>query len=193
MTKEKLKDLVQVVPRIPKNEITTSDGIKFTVKTNDIIELTEDQFNDLAATVLRRKSQYIIKSGVDIASLEADQVSEVLNKISEIIGDSQNPLEDNLIRMSSHISDEHALNTDLLKKRKWYRDSIDELYGDIVNVIKEANHVRKAKIKFSGYKNESLKVFTYTVVGVKINGDDGEVSIAFINDDTDLILAVTIV
>lgn len=181
------------VPTSPVKKVTTKDGIEFTLSTNDIIELTEEQFNDLAITVLRRRASYIVKDGVDIASLTNTQVSEILREINVRIGDSSDPLEDSLIRISEHIQDDHASNPITLMKRGWYRDTITEVYDDIVSVIKEANHVRKAIIKFDDTTHETRPKFTFTVIGVKVNGDQGEVSIAFIEDAHDLILAVTII
>jgi hypothetical protein len=174
--------------------ITTKDGVTFTIYTDDVIGLTEEQFNHLAATVLRRKADYIVKDGVDITSLTTEQVQTVLNEISKIISDSINPLEDNLISISRHISTDHAANISELRKRGWYRDTVLELYNDIVNVIRESTYVRKVIIKFNPQKKECMPKFTFTVVGEKLNGEQGEVSIAFIEDnDGKLILAVTII
>lgn len=186
----------EVITETTTRTITTKDGVEFSIYiyTNDVIELTEEQFIHLAATVLRRKADYIVKDGVDIASLTTEQVQSVLNEITGIIGKSLNPLEDNLINISQHISRDHATNTRELIRRGWYRDSILEVYNDIVNVIRESTNVRKAILKFDSHKQECLPNFTFTVIGVKVNGEQGEVSIAFIEDDTDkLILAVTII
>ncbi len=174
-------------------EVVTCDGIEFLICTNDVIELTEEQFNKLALTVLKRKAEYIRKDGVDIATLNSEQINNIINEIHNIIGDSNDPLKDNLIRISSHIADEHACNTEELEKRGWYRNTIQELYDDIVNVIKKANDVRKAKLKFRTNENKSYQKFTFTIIGIKINGDLGEVVIAFMEDNNELILAVTII
>jgi len=176
-----------------EKHVTTKDGIIFSIVVNDVIDLTEEQFNNLASTVLRRKAEYIIKDGVDIASLTQEQIQNVLSEIEFIIGDSLDPLEDNLINISQHIIRDHATNVELLKKRGWYRDDIYDVYDDIVNVIRKAMNVRKAIIKFHPTKRECLPKFTFTIIGVKVDGEQGEVSIAFIEDDNRLILAVTII
>jgi hypothetical protein len=187
------EDVVEDSSLHPERKVLTSDGIEFIISTSDVIELTEKQFNNLAAIVLRRKSEYIRKDGVDIATLNSDQINDILLEIDRRIGDVENPLEQNLINISNHISDDHAVNPGELRRRGWYRDTIQELYDDIVSVIKEAHNVRKAKIKFNKTENKTLPTFTYTILGVKVNGDEGEVSIAFIEDNDDLILAVTII
>ncbi|MNC78075.1 hypothetical protein D3C75_1302020 [compost metagenome] len=79
-----------------------------------------------------------------------------------------------------------------MKNRGWYRDSVQELYDDIVSVIKESKTVEKAKLKIHTKKKQSLPKFTFTILGVKVNGEDGRVSIAFMEDQEGLILAVTI-
>ncbi|WP_340031206.1 hypothetical protein NSQ20_26305 [Paenibacillus sp. FSL K6-1122] len=185
-------DIISSVEGYEK-KVTTRDGIEFTVSTDDVIELTEEQFNALALNVLRKKAEYIRKDGVDIASLNQDQISNVLSEIKGRLDQSDDPLGENLIRLSEHITDDHALNPDLLQKRGWYRDSVQELYDDIINVIKQADDVRKAKLKFHKIKEQSMPTFTFTVIGIKVDGSQGEVSIAFIKDDSGLILAVTII
>lgn len=184
------EDTVQELVHTQK--VVTKDGVEFTVTTNDILELTEEQFNHLAVTVLRRKAEYIRKDGVDIATLTPDQIYNVLNEITVRLKDSENPLGDNLIQISKHIQDDHVYNHELLKKRGWYRDTIQEIYDDIVSVIKEAHDVRKAIIKFHPSKDTTIPKFTFTVLGVKTCGEAGEVSIAFIDSD-EFILAVTII
>lgn len=178
---------------VKTNTIKTSDGFEFTIDTKDVIELTEDQFNSLAATVLRRKAKYIRKDGVDIASLTSEQVQAVIQEISKRVGDSENPIKDNLVKISDHIISDHATKPVTLKKRGWFRDTINEVYDDIASVIKEVKHVRKAIVKFHPTKEKAIPKFTFTVLGLKVNGDEGEVAIAFIEDDGDLILAVTII
>ncbi|MDT9720790.1 hypothetical protein QVE09_17875 [Paenibacillus sp. ClWae2A] len=185
-------DIISSVEGYEK-KVTTRDGIEFTVSTDDVIELTEKQFNALALNVLRKKAEYIRKDGVDIASLNQDQISNVLSEIKGRLDQSDDPLGENLIRLSEHITDDHALNPNLLQKRGWYRDSVQELYDDIINVIKQADDVRKAKLKFHKIKEQSMPTFTFTVIGIKVDGSQGEVSIAFIKDDSGLILAVTII
>lgn len=174
--------------------VTTKDGLVFTVHTRDVIKLTAEQFNHLATTVLKRKAAYIVKDGVDIAALTTGQVQAVLNEIRNVIGESIDPLADSLISISRHIAHDHARNTAQLTRRGWYRDSILELYKDIVNVIKESTHVRKAILKFNPFNLRSYPTFTFTVAGVKVNGEQGEVAIAFSEDDANkIIIAVTII
>lgn len=174
-------------------KVTTKDGIEFIVSTDDVIDLTEEQFNDLAVNVLRKKAEYIRKDGVDIASLTQEQIYIVLDEIKVRLGDSKDPLGENLIRISDHIIDDHASNPSVLQSRGWYRDDIQEVYDDIVSVIKESQTVRKAKIKFLKKKEQSGPKFTFTVIGIKVDGEEGQVSIAFIEDSDGLILAVTII
>jgi Glu-tRNA(Gln) amidotransferase subunit E-like FAD-binding protein len=183
----------EILMKTVSQKITTSDGIEFTVSTNDVVDLTEQQFNNLAATVLRRKAAYIRKDGVDIASLTKEQVDTVISEIYKRISGSEDPFKDDLIRISDHIIDDHASKPETLKKRGWYRDEIQEVYDDIINVIKEVYNVRKAIVKFHKSKGETLPKFTFTIIGIKVNGEEGEVSIAFIEDSTDFVLAVTII
>ncbi|WP_410514123.1 hypothetical protein PaeBR_06885 [Paenibacillus sp. BR2-3] len=178
---------------IIEKKVTTKDRIEFLVSTDDVIELTEEQFNTLAVNVLRKKAEYIRKDGVDIASLTQDQINDILDEIKFRVGDSEDPLGENLIRISEHILDDHATKPEVLQKRGWYRDDIQEVYDDIVSVIKESQTVRKAKIKFLLNKEQTSPKFTFTVIGIKVNGDEGQVSIAFIEDPNSLILAVTII
>lgn len=173
--------------------IKTKDGIEFTVTTNDVITLTSDQFNELAATVIRRKASYIVKDGVDIVSLNEDQIAAVLAEIKDRTSNSEDPLKDDLIRISGHIIKDHSTNPKELERRGWYRDTVDEIFADIVSVIRAARDVQKAKVGFDASTQSTIDTFTFTVLGVKINGEEGRVSIAFVEDGHDLVLAVTIV
>lgn len=173
-------------------KVTTSDGIEFSIVTNDVIALTSDQFNDIVSKAVRRKADYIVLDGIDILPLTPDQVTSVLSTINSIIGESTDPIGDNLIRLSSHVASDHATNPELMQKRGWYRATVDEVYADIVSVIKKANQVQKAKLKFDPLTNQTIEKFTFTVLGLKVNGDKGRLTIAFLEDKQDFIFVVTI-
>jgi len=145
--------------------VRTKDGFTFTVSTNDVIQLTEQQFQEVAANVMKRKAVH---------------------------GVSKNPLQDDLIRISEHIVNDHGTNPDELKRRGWYRDRVEDIYEDIVSVIQAAENVRKAKLKFRQTYLDTAEKFTFTILGVKVDGEEGSISIAFIEDQKRRILAVTI-
>lgn len=172
--------------------VQTKDGFTFTVYTNDVIQLTEQQFQEVAANVMKRKAAYIVKNGVDIVALTTEQVQSVLEEIHSRIGVSKNPLQDDLIRISEHIVSDHGTNPDELKRRGWYRDRVEDIYEDIVSVIRAAENVRKAKLKFRKLHSDTAEKFTFTILGVKVDGEEGSVSIAFIEDRKRRILVVTI-
>jgi hypothetical protein len=72
------------------------------------------------------------------------------------------------------------------------RKTVDEVYNDIVSVIKKANQVQKAKLKFDSSTNQSLEKFTFTILGLKVDGNHGRLTIAFLQDKQDFVMVVTI-
>lgn len=173
-------------------EVTTKDNVTFTIVTNDIIEISEDQYNKLVEVIDKRPSKAIRSGGVDILPLEPGQVEKVLEEIRLRLGDSVNPLADNLLRLDGHIIDEHANDPDLLKKRGWYREHIKDMYSDIVSVVQKCIHVRKATLKFKKSINTSQPRFSFTLVGAKVNGDQGDLSVCFLDNGGKHVLALTI-
>jgi len=91
------------------------------------------------------------------------------------------------------VTKDHSTNPKELERRGWYRDTVDEIFADIVSVIRATRDVQKAKVGFDASTQSTIDTFTFTVLGVKINGEEGRVSIAFVEDGHDLVLAVTIV
>jgi hypothetical protein len=132
-------------------KFTTSDGIEFSIVTNDVIELTESQFDEIVAKVVRMKARYVVKDGIDISELTIEQANAVMEKIKIIIGDSENPIADRLVALSEHVKEDRLSNTEALLKRGWYRDTIEEIQADIAHVIKHVREIQKAKLHFNAF------------------------------------------
>jgi hypothetical protein len=176
----------------PEMKFTTSDGIEFSIVTNDVIELTEAQFDEIVTRVVRWKASYVINSGIDITTLTEEQANAVMNIINCIVGKSENPIAEKLVVLSDHVFNERMNNDDVLHKRGWFRDSADEIQADIANVVKNVREVQKAKLQFNPSKLRSREKFTFTILGLKVNGEDGRLSIVLMEDDRDFVLVVTI-
>lgn len=187
------KEVASEVSHVASRTVTSQDGITYTIETHDIIELNEEQYKNIKDGVLRKDAEDIEKSGVDIYSLTSEQVAIVLDEIKSLIGDSKNPLNEDIIRISRHISRDHAQNPRELERRNWKRETLEALLDDIENVVKEAFEVVKAKLKFSDTSKKSFPTFTFTILGLKVNEEQGKVSVAFIKNQESNILVVTII
>ncbi|XOT26485.1 hypothetical protein ACLQ7P_17155 [Bacillus subtilis subsp. subtilis] len=176
------------VPQI----VQTKDGVSYVIETEDIISLTEEQFNQVKSEVLKRTSSSVEKNGVDIKTLTHEQVEAILDEILNIVGNSENPFADGLINLSGHVQFDHMNNPSLLKDRGWYHEDNDEIRKEIVSAVKEAFDVEKAKLKFNPKTKKTKPTFTFTILGYKRNKDKGKLSVVVIKDSEDSVLVVTI-
>lgn len=133
------------VPQI----VQTKDGVSYVIETEDIINLTEEQFKQVESEVLKRTSSSVEEKGVDIKTLTHEQIEAILGEILNIVGESENPFAEGLIDLSAHVEFDHMNNPRLLKHRGWYHEDNDEIRKEIESAVKEAFDVEKAKLKFN--------------------------------------------
>ncbi|WP_144498338.1 hypothetical protein [Bacillus pumilus] len=182
----------EILVQKPQREIVSKDGITYTIETSDVINITENQFNEIKSAASKVNSKILENSGLDIKYLEQDQIADVMEKVKEVIGDSESPIAEDKIFIAKHVSNDHAQNSSVLKDRNWPSDDYDELLDDIESVIKELYEVEKAKIKFDAKSKMTIPSFTFTILGYKMNSERGRISIAFVGNEQDAILVVTI-